>query len=227
MAIGTYAQLQTAIDNWLKLNGNAAYTDRIPEWITLAESEINRTLRTFRNESDAASNYLTTDTDRLVALPSGFIEMLGVDTRYATETDASLREVKYATPANLERYIASEQRLPRLYAIIGSNLEFDAYPDAAAVVNVHYLSRYDIATDTTNWLLTNHPDAYLYGALACGHDYRWNGPKRDELYARFRQVLEQINMVDERSRAHAELSVDEVGRMSGRGTFDIVTGRYL
>ena len=39
MAIGTYAELQTAVANWLDRDD---LTDRIPEFIALAEAKMNR-----------------------------------------------------------------------------------------------------------------------------------------------------------------------------------------
>ena len=42
MAIGTYAELQTAVANWLD---RGDLTDRIQEFIDLAEARINRNLR--------------------------------------------------------------------------------------------------------------------------------------------------------------------------------------
>ena len=43
MAIGTFAQLKTAAANWLD---RSDLTDRIPEFIALAEARFNRILRT-------------------------------------------------------------------------------------------------------------------------------------------------------------------------------------
>ena len=42
MAIGTYAELKTAVANWLDRDD---LTDRIPEFIALAEAKMNRNLR--------------------------------------------------------------------------------------------------------------------------------------------------------------------------------------
>ena len=42
MAINTYATLQTAVANWLD---RSDLTDRIPEFIALAEARMHRTLR--------------------------------------------------------------------------------------------------------------------------------------------------------------------------------------
>ena len=42
MAIGTYDELKTAVANWLDRDD---LTDRIPEFISLAEARFNRVLR--------------------------------------------------------------------------------------------------------------------------------------------------------------------------------------
>ena len=58
MAITTYAELQTALDNWL------ARTDlqsRTPEFITLAEARMNRELETRSQEKRATSALVADD----------------------------------------------------------------------------------------------------------------------------------------------------------------------
>jgi len=48
MAISTYSELQTAVANWLDRDD---LTDRIPEFIALAEARFNRVLRLRSMES--------------------------------------------------------------------------------------------------------------------------------------------------------------------------------
>ena len=51
MAINTYSTLQTAVANWLDRND---LTDRVPEFISLAEATFNRVLRLRAMETTVA-----------------------------------------------------------------------------------------------------------------------------------------------------------------------------
>jgi hypothetical protein len=56
---------------------------------------------------------------------------------------------------------------PRVYSIEGSNFRFSPVPDTAATARLTFYKAFDnlSSTTTTNYILTNHPDVYLYGAL--------------------------------------------------------------
>ena len=69
MAIGTYAELQTAVANWLD-RGDP--TDRIVEFIDLAEARMNRNLR-LRLMETTATGTLTAGT-REYDLPTDYIQ---------------------------------------------------------------------------------------------------------------------------------------------------------
>ena len=58
MAIGTYAELQTAVANWL---GRDDLTARIPEFIDLAEARLSRELETREQEKRATASTAGSD----------------------------------------------------------------------------------------------------------------------------------------------------------------------
>ena len=64
MAIGTYAELQTAVANWLD---RGDLTDRIQEFIDFAEARINRNLR-LRLMETAATGTLTPELETIHCL---------------------------------------------------------------------------------------------------------------------------------------------------------------
>ena len=70
MAIGTYAELQTAVANWLDRDD---LTDRIPEFIALSEARMNRVLRLSMMEGKYTA--ATVASQRNYALPTGYIQM--------------------------------------------------------------------------------------------------------------------------------------------------------
>ena len=71
MAIGTYSELQTAVANWLDRDD---LTDRIPEFIALAEAKMNRVLRISLMENVSTALTMVSGT-RDYSLPTGFTGM--------------------------------------------------------------------------------------------------------------------------------------------------------
>jgi hypothetical protein len=54
-----------------------------------------------------------------------------------------------------------------MYSIEGSNFRFSPIPDSSYTARLTFYKAFDSidGTTTTNHILTNHPDVYLYGAL--------------------------------------------------------------
>jgi len=65
MAINTFATLKTAVANWLNRDD---LTDRIPEFISLAESRLSRELETRGQEKRATLT--TSASDQYISLPA-------------------------------------------------------------------------------------------------------------------------------------------------------------
>jgi hypothetical protein len=62
---------------------------------------------------------------------------------------------------------------PRYYAIMAGEIEVFPTPSGNYTLEMAYYSRTDALSDSNpaNWLLTYHPDVYLYGALAQSAPY--------------------------------------------------------
>ena len=172
MAINTYAALQTAVANWLN---RSDLTDRIPEFITLAEARMNRTLRlaimlNVDTTTLGGANKLVAGT-RDYALPSGYLQMLD----FALTTDP-ITPLSYITPENMNRMWAGSQLgIPKAYTIFSDNasgtpikkIKLGPSPAGTYTYSMMFYKKIDaLATDnTTEQMLTNNPDVYLYGAL--------------------------------------------------------------
>jgi hypothetical protein len=163
MAISTYSELQTAIANWVERDDLA---DRVPEFIALAEAEFNRVLIVPEREIAVTS----TVTDEELALPDDFYMMrtLYLDTDPKTV-------LEYMTPVELRlNHSAASTGQPRNYTIQGGDtLVFGPSPDAEYSIIMNYYENIPALSDsnTTNWLLTAHPDIYLFGSLLQAHMY--------------------------------------------------------
>jgi len=158
MAIGTYAELQTAVANWLDRDD---LTDRIPEFITLAESRFNRLLRLRSMEAKYTAN--TVAAQRNLALPTGYIQM-----RNFQVNTSPLTTLSYVTPEIYDRlWGGSTGGTPKFYTILANEVSFGPIPGSVMEVEMLFYKKFDnlSVTTTTNTLLTDSPDVYLYGSM--------------------------------------------------------------
>ena len=72
MAISTYAELKTAIATWLERSGDSAVTGNAADFVTLAESRLNRSLSLRAMETE--TTLTGTVSSRQLTLPSDYVE---------------------------------------------------------------------------------------------------------------------------------------------------------
>ena len=122
MAIGTFAQLKTATANWLD---RSDLTDRIPEFITLAETRFNRNLR-IRDMETVSTAISTAAGTREYSLPTGFVQMK----EFHLSTDP-ITPLSYITPEMMSRlWAGSAKSKPQVFTIIADNVRLGPNPDA-------------------------------------------------------------------------------------------------
>ncbi len=189
MPLTNYTELQTAVADWAH---RSDLTTVMPDLIKLGESYLNRSLRTKAQET---TSNLTADTlTNVLAFPTRMLELMDVSIVVDGETQ-KLQQVGYE---NLLDIIRSDSGQPCAYAVT-SQLEFDCVPDQAYTVKVHMYQTLDLATDTTNYVLTNYPDAYLYATMAALNVYIKADPS---FYLNAMQaVIKDINRNEARSKS--------------------------
>tara|TARA_R110002124_G_scaffold94959_1_gene239129 strand:- start:1099 stop:1728 length:630 start_codon:yes stop_codon:yes gene_type:complete len=176
MAISNYSELQTAVANWLDRDDLAA---RIPEFIVLCEARFNRSLRIRAMETLDISVDTVSGTST-VALPTGYVQM-----RDISLITSPITQLQYLTPEIMNRLNAgSFTGKPETYTIIANNILFGPTPDAVYDISMLYYKTFDALTDAapTNWVITNAPDVYLYGALLEAEPFLMND-QRVQLWA--------------------------------------------
>ena len=183
MAIGTFAELQTAAGNWLAKSYNS---ERVVEFIALAEPGLNERLRI--RDMEAESDLALTSAATSVALPTRYLGMR----RIYINTDPKRILEFLAPPAFWRRHGSSETSTPKMFTIEADLIEFAPAPDTDYTVKVLFWQGFEALSDanTTNDLLTNHPDAYLYATLC--QAYMFKGPSAAQEYAKCEQKLERI-----------------------------------
>ena len=162
MALSTYAELKTGIANWLN---RTDLTDEISDdFIKLTEADFNAKLR-IRAMEQIDSITIDSETE---TVPTGFI---GVRSFYIL-LSSNKYPLKYLTPHNMfDIRGGSRSGRPRAYTIESDDetetFRFGPSPDTSYT---GYLSYYKAisalsVSNTSNWMLANHPAVYLYGSL--------------------------------------------------------------
>lgn len=220
MAISTYAELLTAIDNFI----DDSLTDRRAEFITLAEGKLNRKLRGIQQRTLATATYGTAATNRAIALPAGFIEMIDLVSKKATENDTEYTALNYIPPERLVEYYTTSGE-PQFFTV-RNQIEFERDADQDYTLRMHYIKGLDIATDLTNWVLTDYPDAYLYGALVEASVFNNEESRAPMFKSMFEEAIQDINDLDDRLQDDGEMDVSDLAAMSyGRSGYNIETDR--
>lgn len=167
MAINTFATLAGAAAEWLARDQDATLIARIPDFFTLFEAKINRTLFVPQMETRASSAVDTGSSEpEFISLPADFQTMRRI--RLSGVTGKPSLSFLSGTQIDTLRYgYDNVTGQPTHYTIVGSEIELYPTPNQNYVLEMVYRSNIPALTavNTTNWLLALAPDLYLYGAL--------------------------------------------------------------
>ena len=172
MSITTYSELKTAVQNWAA-RSDSSFTNRIDEFIDLCEARVHygsgEPGQPYYSEPLRIRGMMTasdiTISSQSVAQPTGFLELI----RIYLNTDPK-NDLDYMAP---DRFWASSVGAtastgkPVAYTIEGTNFVFGPAPDSSYTGKVLHFKKMDALSDsaTTNWLITNAPNVYLYGSM--------------------------------------------------------------
>ena len=199
--ITDYASLTTAIGDW----SERTYTQsQVDGFIGLFEARANRILgHNYRREVEKTLN---TDANGEVTLPTGFVGMRSIVRDVSGSVP--LLPVTWGQLSTLNPYAESGD--PVNYAISGSTLK--VAPIAGDDFTAVYWSKLTglNSTDTTNWLITLAPDAYLWGVLAQAYAF-----EEDPRAMNYREISDAIIdelrvMSDLAQFSNAEVVLDTV-----------------
>lgn len=198
MALATYDDLKSAVASWLNRDD---LTTQIPDFITLAESRLNRDLK-LRVMEEEASLTLAANA-RSVALPTGFVEPMGLWTLNGTER----RELGFLSPLEMDVQTTAGETF--YWTIIGANIEFLRPANAAQSLTFRFVRSFALSdAEPTNWLLTNHPDAYLFATLTEAAPYLRDNDALGIWDARATRAVNEINAKEAKSRSLSTLTPD-------------------
>lgn len=159
MALSTRDGLIAAIPSHMM--GNTTLTSAIcADFILMVEAEMNRA---FRDRKMTARTDAIVDAEYAV-VPEDFQGEISL-----TLDDSANTKVQFVDPGAFAKRINdyTDTGTPKYCTIIGDEFRFLPVPSDSYTADLVYWQGVPALTDgsDTNWILTKHPDAYLYGCL--------------------------------------------------------------
>lgn len=188
MALDTYTNLKTAIEEWLD---NDDLTDRVDDFIDLAEARHRREVRT----REMIVRQPIGVVNRYVDLPNGFLE--GINFRLLEDPVVHLTHINQA---DMDRVRSETDGTPRQFTL-HSQIELDRQPDKAYTGEMIYYKQMSplSASVACNALLERAPDCYLYAALAATAPFLMNDERIQVWEGLYRQSRDGVNKLDQKT----------------------------
>lgn len=208
MAFDDYAGLRDEIQSFLW--DRADIIPRIPSFIRLAEAQMFRLIDVRQMEA--------IDTAFAVGgasapVPEGFAGVVSFGI-----TSGRPYPLEYVRPDALDydyRLLPGEPAWPRYYTIVGDEFVFAPapIPPASHTATLRYRRRPTplSGADPVNWLLTEHPDAYLYGSLLQSAPWLHEDERIATWANLFTRIVADINADDRRQSQGATMQVQNTG----------------
>lgn len=192
MALTTYAELKTSIGDWLN---RSDLTSVIPDFISLAEAQIERTLRARQMIVRANASFDA----QYGAVPSDFLETKSLKlTSTNPQTPLEFLSID-ALDQKAAEYTASGK--PRFFGVVGGQLRIVPTPDSTYTTELTYYAKLSklSSTNTSNWLLSSSPDIYLYGSLLQAAPYLQDDARIQTWATLYERALNDLQTADDRS----------------------------
>jgi hypothetical protein len=225
---GSYDGLQASIADFLNRGDLSAV---IPDFITLAEAQMARRLVARAGQGMAVPRRLVQRADASVAQDAEYVavpsDMLGPLDLMLTAVPPI--ELDYLDPANLEREKALARWVgaPKFYTVVGGALQLYPVADQAYDAELVYIARTPALSDAapTNWILTDYPDAYLYGALVQSAPYLRDDARADLWGTLFTAALDDMCNADSlpTDRSQLRTAFPALARWGRFGAYDITS----
>jgi hypothetical protein len=182
----TYTDLQADIARWM--NRTDLTTD-IPTFIAHAESRIATDLRLRKMLVSITINAAASQS---ASLPAGWLDFksLAIDRR----------PLSFMPQEMLAERSRCRTGRPGFYTIVGGDVILDQVPSVAYSIDTVYYKRLDpLFQSSSNWLLTDHPNVYLYAALTEGALFLKKPDEAATWAALYGGLIESLRSEDKRA----------------------------
>ena len=186
MTVATYAELQTSVADFLNRDD---LTSVIPTFVRLAESRIDRDLRHYRQEKRSTAQL----NSQYSAIPTDYLSTIRI--QILDGSTSAIEPISTAQMLQLRDDNYDQTGRPTHYALTAGGLELYPTPDQAYNISWVYYGRVAAlsVSNTTNWLLTEAPDAYLYGTLVHSAPYLKDDAKIAVWDSLYKAAMDNLN----------------------------------
>lgn len=177
MSLTTYAELKASVASWLNKTN---LSDQVPDFIALAEAQMRREITSIGQVETFAEVELD---ETGWTLPCSAKELAAVI--YDDEP------LPYLSP---ERSGQFDGFTPRHYTIIGKTLH--VLPSGTVEIRLKQKLCSLSSSVRCNWILRDHPDAYLYGSLMQAAPFLRDDERIGTWADLFTSAIDSINRVE-------------------------------
>ena len=195
MAITNYTNLQTTIADFLNRDDLTAV---IPTFIQLTEAQLNRDIRHWQMEARTSGQQSAGD--QYMQIPNDWLETIRLHL-----TGSGTSALTLMSRAAIADIRAKNENVSTVlpYYYCHSDGQFELYPTPVEDTDfelLYYQKIPDLATNSTNWLLTDAPDVYLYGALLHSAPYLAEDARVAVWAQMYSAAVQNVNSASEKAR---------------------------
>ena len=191
MALSTYTELKASIGDWLN---RSDLTAAIPDFISLAEAQIERTLRARQMIVRANASFDA----QYGAVPADFLETKSLKlTSTNPQTPLQFLSID-SLDAESTKHTASGK--PKFFGVVGGQFRLVPTPDSNYTTELTYYAKLTKLSNSVanNWLLTSSPDIYLYGSLLQAAPYLQDDARISTWSALYDRAMNDLQTADDR-----------------------------
>tara|TARA_R110002012_G_scaffold129521_1_gene281965 strand:+ start:557 stop:1186 length:630 start_codon:yes stop_codon:yes gene_type:complete len=195
MALSNYTELKASIADFLNRDDLTAV---IPDFITLAESQINRDIRHMKMEARASGQQDAGD--EYMQIPSDWVETIRLHLTGTGTTVVNL--ISRDAMADKRAGAEDASGTPVAYTHADSQFQFYPTPNATIDFELLYYQKLDAlsSSNADNWLLLEAPDVYLYGALIHSAAYLAEDNRVAVWAQMYGAAIQRLNEVSDNAR---------------------------
>lgn len=187
MALANYTDLQASLAAW---SHRSDLTTIIPDFIVLAEKRINGDIDS--RLQDLVVPIPTVANQPYITAPSDMISL-----RSLTLQGSRYIVLDYLTPDQFNTAYDATAGTPESFSIVGSKIYLGKIPDSIYTIQCIYTAAIPaIASNPTNWLITNYPNVYLFASLSELARYTLNTDLFQSSEASYKEALNSVNSID-------------------------------
>ena len=193
MALTTYTELKASLADWLN---RSDLTSVIPDFISLAEAQMERQLRT--RQMIVRATALFAAAAEYGTVPDDFLEVKSIKLDTNPVTSLTFQTIDSLDQLSNTTYLSSGK--PLYFTVVGNQFRLLPIPDGAYTADLVYYAKLTklSASVATNWLLTQAPDVYLYGSLLQAAPYLQDDARISVWSSLYLAGLDQLQVADDR-----------------------------